>query len=59
MEESTEKKYKLYGIYNGQKELIEDDIIGEFEAKYLYNEYKLAYGPEWSLILTEANSDGN
>jgi hypothetical protein len=40
--------YKIIGIYRGKKEVI-DTAKDLTEANYLVNEYRMAYGPTWTI----------
>ena len=40
--------YLIYGYYKGEKEIIDEADTTE-EAKYLQQEYKIAYGTEWRI----------
>lgn len=42
--------YRIYGTYRGEREEV-DSANTHKEALYLLREYRLAFGPEWSLTI--------
>lgn len=41
-------KYEIIGIYRGEKETI-DSAETKTDADYLVSEYRLAFGPAWTI----------
>jgi hypothetical protein len=46
-------RYILFGSYNGGRSEIIDEADSKKEALHLLSEYKVAFGPSWSLWLVK------
>jgi hypothetical protein len=48
--------FEIIGMHHGKKEVI-DAADSREDAEYLAGEYRMAFGPEWSIVIKRENEN--